>query len=587
MASLVKKTSRGHEYYQIVQSKRIDGKPHAIVLEHLGSLEHIAEVFKGTFHPEIYVKSYSHGLVAALLATASRLGLVEILNRHVQSSRSYFADKPTSNGLTVGGSLLLAAMGRVCSPTSKRGWADWATGTSLSYLLRHDLSGLDSQHFWDMMDSFPASAIDDAYEEILLAVKREFGLSLDTVMYDATNFYTYISSDNERCQIARRGKNKQKRSDLRQVGLAMSVTRNDLIPVFFEIYQGNLNDVSIFASVLSKHRERLAALGGPGHSHTVVFDRGNNSKANLAAVAEGGSHYVGALSPCHHRQLMEEATENSSPRETVDIGGQTLDVFRTRREIWDADRTVLVYVSKGLRKGKIAELNREAEKVRARLEAENTRLASKRTKLFTEAELNWRIERMVKMRGCSTALWEWTLTHREDGGTVIKFEMNADRYNEVVDKSGYRIIMTDHHDWPTRDIIMAYHGQADVEHSFKELKNSYHLAIRPEFHWTDQKIKVHIFCCVIGYLLVALIWKKLRNDVGFAGCIDNALDKLNSIRLAAVTVAKNNRGQSNLNYQLEVLSLEEIAYMNELGIKDDHRIPRHMEGFFKYAEKHS
>ncbi|MDD4098119.1 MAG: hypothetical protein PHC30_05060 [Lentisphaeria bacterium] len=88
-------------------------------------------------------------------------------------------------------------------------------------------------------------------------------------------------------------------------------------------------------------------------------------------------------------------------------------------------------------------------------------------------------------------------------------------------------------------------------------------------------------------MLVALIWKKLRNDVGFAGCIDNALDKLNSIRLAAVTVAKNNRGQSNLNYQLEVLSLEEIAYMNELGIKDDHRIPRHMEGFFKYAEKHS
>ena len=69
---------------------------------------------------------------------------------------------------------------------------------------------------------------------------------------------------------------------------------------------------------------------------------------------------------------------------------------------------------------------------------------------------------------------------------------------------GLRVLMTDRHDWDTVDIIKAYYGQSMIEHAFGNLKNPYHLALKPQFHWTDQKIKVHFFICVLGYLLASI-----------------------------------------------------------------------------------
>jgi hypothetical protein len=43
------------------------------------------------------------------------------------------------------------------------------------------------------------------------------------------------------------------------------------------------------------------------------------------------------------------------------------------------------------------------------------------------------------------------------------------------------------------------------------------LATRPQFHWTDQKLHVHAFLCVTGYLLVRLLWWRARRDAGFTG----------------------------------------------------------------------
>ena len=166
------------------------------------------------------VKSWAHGAVAALLQVAAKLDVVSIINNYVHSRRPYMADKPLRNKLTVGITLLLAAMGRVCTPTSKRSWWSWAQTTSCGYLLRVSLSKLGSQHFWDLMDALPENSIESIERDLLRNVMVSYSLETDTLFYDTTNFYTFIDSANDRCDIAQRGKNKQKRGDLRQVGLA-------------------------------------------------------------------------------------------------------------------------------------------------------------------------------------------------------------------------------------------------------------------------------------------------------------------------------------------------------------------------------
>ena len=235
MATIQSKNSRGHKYWYIVESRRVNGKPRPIVLEYLGKAENLLRRLQG-IGGTLRVKSHAHGAVAALLVVARKLDVVSVINRHIHSSRSYWPDKPLRNNLTAGITLALAGIGRVCMPTSKRGWWTWAQTASLEYLLRVSLSKLDSQHFWDLMDCLPEDAIEKVELDILRNVQQHYGLGDDTLFYDTTNFYTFVDTANTRCDIAQRHRNKQKRNDLRQVGLALVVTRQDFIPLFHHTY---------------------------------------------------------------------------------------------------------------------------------------------------------------------------------------------------------------------------------------------------------------------------------------------------------------------------------------------------------------
>ena len=238
------------------------------------------------------------------------MDVATIINGHVKSSRSYRATKPIKNHLTVGMTIVLAAVGRACMPTSKNQWANWAQTTSCGYLLRRNLSKLDSQHFWDMMDAVPVEAIELIERQLLKKAFELYKLDSDTLFFDTTNFFTFIDSTNQCCTIAQRGKNKQKRHDLRQVGMAMVVTKEDMIPLFHLSYKGNLHDAKVSAGVIGKVKKRLTDLSLDVDRHTLVFDRGVNSKENLALIKKLSMYYVGALTPSHHKQLITDASNN-------------------------------------------------------------------------------------------------------------------------------------------------------------------------------------------------------------------------------------------------------------------------------------
>ncbi|ODS30407.1 MAG: hypothetical protein SCARUB_04480 [Candidatus Scalindua rubra] len=89
----------------------------------------------------------------------------------------YMSKKPR-NDLTSGITLLLGAIGRVCMPTSKRAWWNWAKTTTCEYLLRRSLSKIDSQHFWDLMDALPVEAIGQIRKSRYIFLFAYLGISL-------------------------------------------------------------------------------------------------------------------------------------------------------------------------------------------------------------------------------------------------------------------------------------------------------------------------------------------------------------------------------------------------------------------------
>jgi transposase len=278
-----------------------------------------------------------------MLDIAEELQVVQSINRHVER-------KQLRDGFTVGGSLLLAAIGRTCKPTSKRGWyGGWARHTSLSYLLRMSLSKLDSQHFWDQMEALPVAAIPRIEEDILRILVEEKKITLDSLLYDTSNFFTYIASTNEKCSLAQRGRSKQKRMDLRQFGLLLLVSRQDQIPLFHKVYQGNLVDRTIFKDHFKEILTRFKTIAGSLEDITLVFDQGNNSKGILENVNKS-IRFVGALSPHHHKALIQKANDNMT---TISVNNLVLDCYRIRTKIWELDLTCVVYISEKLRQGQI------------------------------------------------------------------------------------------------------------------------------------------------------------------------------------------------------------------------------------------
>jgi transposase len=565
MATIQSKKSRGHKYWYIVESRRVNGKPRPIVLEYLGRPDDLLKRLQG-LSKGLRLKSYSHGAIAALLNVAHKLDISPLINQYVSSPRSYMAEKPTRNNLTVGMTLLLGAIGRVCMPTSKRGWFNWAKTTTLSYMLRCSLSKIDSQHFWDLMDALPIEAIPKIEKELLERIIKIYGVESDSLFFDTTNFFTYIDTTNLRCTIAQRGKNKQKRYDLRQVGLAMVVTREDMIPLFHLVYQGNMNDTKVFRKVIKEIKNRLIELELEVEKHTLIFDRGNNSKKNMAIVRDLQLHYVGALTPYNHKNLINDAVDNF---EELDVDGNFIQVFRDKREIWQEERTVVVFISEKLRTGQIRGIYQCLEKKEQQLRKLQKSLLNPRAKKRNKEELENKITNLVKGQFLNNLI-DWSLSEISEGKFQLRFSINREKLSEIEDKLGFRIIMTDRHHWSTVDIIKAYYGQSFIEHTFKNLKNPYHLALNPQFHWTDQKIIVHYFGCVLGYLLSAIVWRQAKLEAQFTGALGTLLNTLNNIRLGTILEESKTRGRVKAIYKLEEMSDEEDAIMEALAIKDFH-----------------
>ena len=606
MATIQVRKSGGHKYWYIVESKRINGKPRPIVLAYLGKADDLLKRLQGLTE-DLRLKSYSHGAVAAMLDIANKLNICEIINQHVYNTRNHLSNKPIRNHLTAGATLLLAAIGRACMPTSKRGWRSWAKTTSLEYLLKCSLTKLDSQHFWDMMDAIPVDAIEKIEEELLKKVFDLYQLEQENLFYDTTNFFTYINTTNDRCTIAKRGKNKQKRTDLRQVGLALAVTQQDKVPLFHLTYKGNMNDSKVFNSIVSKLKNRMDQLKLQQDEHTIVFDRGNNSKKNMALVKAAQLHYVGALTPHHHQSLVDDSLKYFISNEQK--------IYRDKRVIWDEERTIVVYISEKLKIGQIRGIQQTLEKKETKLKSLQRALNSKR-KSYERSALEAKIINMLKGQHVrqliqwtlksedkileSTWIYFFSLARSSNNFSLeiiltafltgiynrryhLDFVINQNKLQEIEERCGLRILMTDRHTWNSEKIIKAYEGQAEVESAFKNMKNPYHLTFKPQFHWTDQKIITHYFICIIGYLESTLLWRQARLQAEFRGTLDTLLDTLNNVRLGTVLEGIKSKRRSKAIYKLEEMTSDENQLMEALNLIDFHQKRPKINGLVVYT----
>tara|TARA_B100000315_G_C14556249_1_gene578288 strand:+ start:216 stop:1925 length:1710 start_codon:yes stop_codon:yes gene_type:complete len=542
MASLQRIKVSGRSYWRIVESRRINGKPRPVPILYLGTADALLDRLLQAPEGQLRLRSYQHGDAAALKAVADRLGVVDLIDREVGRGRSGKA--------SVGTTLLLGAINRAIRPQSKRGWADWAAGTSLHRLFPGlKTETVTSQFFWDQMHRVSLDALRRVEEELTQRIVTALDLKLDTLFYDTTNFFTYIATTNDKPKLPQRGRSKQKRFDLRLFSLALLVSRDGQIPLYAHVYAGNEVDSKRFPESLTDIRERLAKLSIELEDVTLVYDKGNNSKANQARVDVSQIGYVASLVPTQHADLLGIPAAEYRPMDSGRLEG--VPVLRLEKDVWGERRTVVLFISEQLKAGQIRGLEQHLAKRLGELAEWKSQLSKPRSGPRSQKVAEKKIDSLLSGQYLRRVL-RITYDDTRSGSDRLEFGIDDQARSHLEQEVfGKRILITNRTEWSNEEIMLAYRGQSEVEDVFRQTKDDDHLAVRPQYHWTDQKIHVHTFICLLGLLLARIVELESRK-LGRTECLSALLDLLGSVRLAMILRPSGKKGgRPRCQWQLE------------------------------------
>ena len=556
MPSIVGKKQGGHVYYYLVESARVGGKPRIVSQRYLGSAEEIAARLSeaGPGEPD-RTRHLAFGDVAATWAVLGRLGVAGIVDEVVGARRA-------DAGASVGTYIALATLNRVCDPCSKLGFADWWATTAGDRWLRLGAGALDHRRFWEAMDAISGPQLKEIERRITAGMVEAFSVDLSGLVLDMTNFATWIDSANDRAPIAQRGHSKQKRADLRIVGLGLVVSTDGGVPLLSHAYEGNRPDVTQFPAMVKELAERFTALaGGEDRRLTLVFDAGQNSAGNYELVDSLPLHFVGSLPPSDHPDLLAVPMADYRPVE----GFAGLVAVETTKVVFGAERRVVVTHSATLHDKQSAGFDQTLAKARRQLSELAARLArgkTRRTRDRVEAEIAAIVAPRWVARVIST-----TLSGGSPAELRLRWRTNpAARAALEAELFGKRVLFSDKgpEAATTAQIVADYRSQEAAEGDFRQMKDPKVVSFSPMFHFTDQKIRVHALYCVLA-LMVARLMAREADRAGVHLSVRELLGALGGIQ-ETVLLYQGERGRPRARRMTTEMSPEQRRLYDLFGL---------------------
>jgi transposase len=503
MASLYKKVISGRPYWYLREMGWVDGKPKLVSERYLGTaaeIEALLDARERELLPE-RTRHLAFGDVAAAWGMLEEIGAAQVIDEVTGGRRS-------DAGASVGTYLALAALNRLADPCSKRAFAAWWKTTAADRFTKIPSSVLDHRRFWDAMHAVSKEQLAAAEEALAVRIAGQFGLDTSSVALDMTNFATFIDTGNQKAPLAQRGKAKQKRSDLRLVGLGLVVTRDGGIPLLSHPYPGNKPDVTQFPEMIralaARHAVLAAAAGQQPAEMTVVFDAGQNSGTNFALL-DGitGMDYIGSVpaSDCGDLTALPASARSVVDQERF----SGLTACDTRRDVYGAERRAVLTHSpelhekqaRGFEGTTLAKAGRKLDELAATLERGRTRRA--RGKVEAEIE---QITHDAWVRRVVT----WQLAGDKPKDLRLAWAIDPDARAALEEEIfGKHVLITSHDDWPVPEVIAGYRSQSEAESCFRQMKDPHVVSFSPMHHWTEHNITVHVFTCVLALQIAHLM----------------------------------------------------------------------------------
>jgi transposase len=570
MASIIKKkVKKKYTYYYRVESARINGKPRIINQKYLGNVDDITRAVESN-NGEIPDPSFSivqqFGAVAALFDLSMRLNIIELINKYMPKR---------NQGLSIGEYIVLAAINRAVEPESKNEFYSWFDKTVLhKYFPLANKKSLSSQGFWENMSLIEPEDIPKFEDEFTKIIVEKYSLSTDCLIYDATNFFTYLDTANP-SKLGKRGNSKEKRKDLKIIGLSLMVSPDNNIPLFHETYPGNSNDSKQFAAIINSLQDRYFKINGKNGNTTLVFDKGNNSEANIENFLKDNNgcqfHVVGSLKLNQCQELLKIDKKYYKSLSAKSLKDST--AFRTKKVVYGREMTIIIVYNPELIKEQLESINNTIVKCTSELnELRNSLLLRdqgiiKKGKKPTEESVKKRILSILSVDYMKQIFSYDISCESKSKKIMIDFYVDQTKFEELKETFlGKTILFSDNHDWDTEKIISSYRSQYHVEECFKQMKNTKYLSLRPILHWTDQKIKVHAFYCVLSLTLCSLLNKEI-NMMGYNMSINRMLKELSEVEHVITVFPMKKKKKDKEKYSLSGYNDVKKNIIDKLDLK--------------------
>lgn len=290
------------------------------------------------------------------------------------------------------------------------------------------------------------------------------------------------------------------------MGLSYVLDGENGLSLCHHVYPGHLADVDEFSTALGRITRMLDANQMERDSVTLVLDKGSAALANTVALEEARLGWISALpwnqAPEELRsRTVERLPQCSSAQPGVRAvaepilvhGRQYLCVVKYSAsfasEQMHSLTTSLSRVMQSLRR-----LSRELNKPGAR---------------WTRMQILAKIQRWLSAPFLAE-LVRYQLEESETGWH-LQFDFDAQAFARLsAQRLGKTVLITNRMDWNAEQVVAAYAGQQSIERVFRGLKQGDWLPWGPMYHWTDRKIRIHAFYCMLGISLLHFLHKQAQ-----------------------------------------------------------------------------
>jgi transposase len=399
---------------------------------------------------------------------------------------------------------------RLIDPGSKLALTRWLPEV---FLAGYDLDAIQLQHCYRALDVL-ADRHWEVEEALFLRLSDLFQRELSLVFYDLTS--TYFEGDGP--SQAAYGYSRDRRGDQKQIVLALAVDRRGL-PITHLVFPGNRVDHQTLEEALGHLQERF-------HIERVIFvaDGGVMTEANVERLAASPYQHLIALPK---RRALAHELAAGMEWTMDDVVGENV----MARSIPRGPLTYLVCY------------NPERAEQEAQIRQRRLDQAIQALEHLREQVAAGRLTAHDEIVAAAAAILASSRTRKyfrfhSAGDGHFESELRRDVLAQTTALEGYYFLQTDAPDLDPSAMLGAYKTLQQVEHAFRELKDT--IELRPIYHYADARVRGHVFVCVLAYLLERVLELRLE-EAGLPQSARAALEKLEPIR-----VVRNQLGNQTL-----------------------------------------